>query len=109
MLPENELLDASSSKCGKCLIRGFNRLYRGGFNVMFYFILIICFILAPFFGMAVALFDLSCQATRVFARPFGKLMVDLSGFGTYLSKRTEYMEVRTNVLRNKKGSQVEVV
>ena len=89
MIQESEFLSAARKDTFLFrLLKFYNQVYRVGFDIM-YFILLLCTLaMAPLFGAVVAMVDFFCALIRMLIRPVGKTVADLFGYGTFLRART---------------------
>ena|SRR3990167_3336771 len=74
------------------LVKFYNQVYRFGFDLVYFLLLLTTLTLAPIFGGIVAIVDFFFAMLRMFIRPVGKTVADLLGFGSFLRARTTQMQ-----------------
>eukprot|EP01095_Lingulamoeba_sp_RSL-Kostka_P009069 TRINITY_DN30_c2_g1_i1.p1 TRINITY_DN30_c2_g1~~TRINITY_DN30_c2_g1_i1.p1 ORF type:complete len:168 (-),score=61.62 TRINITY_DN30_c2_g1_i1:150-653(-) len=92
LLVESEILSADDPRFLVHIIHAFNSMYRFGYLLMYYFVLILTLVISPFLGIAIGALEIVLQIARGFARPVGKFIGDTFGYGTFLSAYTEKIE-----------------
>merc|ERR1712232_361181 len=70
------------------LLHAYNVVFRFGYHVMFYSLLLFGFFLAPFLGMLGGLIEWACQIMRPLIRPTGQVFLDSLGVGDYVEAAT---------------------
>lgn len=92
VLNDKEVLRANDPAWFRYPLCIFNYLYRFGFLLMYYLLLLIIMVLSPFIGMASGGLLLLFQAFRGIIRPFGLLFLESIGMGAYYELKTAKLE-----------------
>lgn len=91
VLPESEYLLASDPSWLRCLLAAYNLSFEVGQKTMLVILLLPLLILAPFIGMASAMWSFMASLCRTAAISIGRWLSDEMGYGEYIRTKATHI------------------